>query len=163
VGGQLARSDKHGDEASQGPEELGAADMGLCGPGVGAGGAGDEAHRRVLRECLPVYGGRARAWYLGGTPAMDRWHARARTNGGLAGSHGRVGPDGRAPHCSTCAGAVETTIHMYLHCPLHCTPRVRLLQAVHAGREAQASDAFTGEPALAPSRLEEALHPGVSE
>jgi hypothetical protein len=31
---------------------------------------------------------------------------------------------------------------------------VRLLQAVDAWREVQASDAFTGEPALAPSRLE---------
>jgi hypothetical protein len=77
----------------------------------------------------------------------------ARTNGGLAGSYGRVGPAGRA-HCSTCAGVVETTMHMYLHCPLHHAPRVRLLQAVDAWRQAQASDAFTGEPALAPSRLE---------
>jgi hypothetical protein len=77
----------------------------------------------------------------------------ARTNSGLAGSYGRVGPAGRA-HCSTCAGAVETTMHTYLHCPLHCAPRVRLLQAVGAGRVAQALDAFTGEPALMPSRLE---------
>jgi hypothetical protein len=45
-------------------------------------------------------------------------------------------------------------MHMYLHCPLHHAPRVRLLQAVDAWRQAQASDAFTGEPALAPSRLE---------
>jgi hypothetical protein len=45
-------------------------------------------------------------------------------------------------------------MHMYLHCPLHRAPRVRLLQAVGAWREAQASDAFTGEPALALSRLE---------
>jgi hypothetical protein len=45
-------------------------------------------------------------------------------------------------------------MHMYLHCPLHCAPRVRLLQAVDAWRVAQTSDAFTGEPALVPSRLE---------
>jgi hypothetical protein len=51
-------------------------------------------------------------------------------------------------------GAVETTMHMYLHCPLHHAPRVRLLQAVDAWWQAQASDAFTGEPSLAPSRLE---------
>jgi hypothetical protein len=92
-------------------------------------------------------------WYLSGPPAMARWHVNARANGGLAGSYGRVGPAGRA-HCITCAGAVETTMHMYLHCPLHCAPRVRLLQAVDAWRVARASDALAGEPALVPSWLE---------
>ena len=150
--GRLTWSVEYDDEASQAPEELGAADMGLYGPGVDAGDAGDEAHRGVLREYLRVHGGRARAWYLSGPPALARWHVHARTNGGLAGSYGRVGPAGRA-HCSTCTGAVETTMHMYLHCPLHHAPRVRLLQAVDAWRQAQASDAFTGEPAPAPSRL----------
>jgi hypothetical protein len=42
----------------------------------------------------------------------------------------------------------------YLHCPLHCVPRARLLQVVDAWRAAQAADALTGEPAVAPSRLE---------
>jgi hypothetical protein len=54
--------------------------------------------------------------------ALARWHVHARTNGGLAGSYGRAGPAGRA-HCSTCTGAVETTMHTYLHCPLHRAPR----------------------------------------
>jgi hypothetical protein len=31
-----------------------------------------------------------------GPPAMARWHMNARTNGGLAGAYGRVGPAGRA-------------------------------------------------------------------
>jgi hypothetical protein len=47
-------------------------------------------------------------------------------------------------------------MHMYLHCPLHCAPRVRRYsrRSTRGGRVAQASDALTGEPALAPSRLE---------
>ena len=28
-----------------------------------------------------------------------RWHAHARTNGGLAGTYGRIGPYGRLPTC----------------------------------------------------------------
>jgi hypothetical protein len=133
--GRLTWSAEYDDEARQPPEELGAAEMGLYGPAVDAGDAGDEAHRGVLREAsyLRAFmeGGRARAWDLSGPPALARWHVQARTNGGLAGSCGRVGPAGRA-HCSTCTGAVETTMHMYLHCPLHHAPRVRLLQAVDA-------------------------------
>jgi hypothetical protein len=41
-----------------------------------------------------------------------------------------------------------------VRCTAHRPARVQLLQAVDAWRVAQASDAFTGEPALAPSRLE---------
>jgi hypothetical protein len=51
--GRLTWSAEYDDEAtSQAPEELGAADMELHGPGVDAGDAGDEAHRGVLREYL---------------------------------------------------------------------------------------------------------------
>ena len=111
--GRLTWSVEYDEEALQGPEELGAADMHLYGPEADAGDAGDVAHCAVLREYLRAHGGRARAWYLSGPPAMARWHVNARTNGGLAGSYGRAGPAGRA---------VETTMHMYLHCPLHCAP-----------------------------------------
>jgi hypothetical protein len=103
------------DEARQGPEGLGAADMRLYGPEVDAGDAGDVAHRAVWREYLRSHGGRVRAWYLSGPPAMARWHVNARTNGGLAGSYGRMGLAGRV-HCSTYAGTAETTMHTYLHC-----------------------------------------------
>jgi hypothetical protein len=54
--GRLTWSAKYDDEMSQSPEELGAADMGLYGPGVDAGDAGDEAHRHrgVLSKGVPT-------------------------------------------------------------------------------------------------------------
>jgi hypothetical protein len=70
--GRLTWSAEYDDEASQGPEGLGAAGMRMYGPGVGASDAGDVAHRAVLREYLRVHGGRARAWYLSDPPAMAR-------------------------------------------------------------------------------------------
>jgi hypothetical protein len=109
-------------------------------------GGGDESNRAVLREYLRAHGGRARAWYLSGPPALTRWNVSARTNGGPAVSYGRVGLAGQA-HCSSCAGAgaVETTMHAYLHCPLHSTYRAQLLRAVNdAWRAVQAEVALTG-------------------
>jgi hypothetical protein len=132
--GRLTWSAEYDDEAIQGPGRLGAADMRLHGPGADAGDAGDEAHPAVLREYLRAHGGRVRAWYLSGPPAMTRWHVNARTNGGFAGLYGRVGPAGRA-HCSTCAGAVRprcTRTCTVLHYPRHCAPRARLRRAAGA-------------------------------
>jgi hypothetical protein len=104
--GRLMWGVEYDDEARQGPEELEAADMHLYGPEVDADDAGDVARHPAV-ACggrVPagargaIDGGRARAGYRSGPPAMARCHVNARTNGGLAGSYGRVGPAGRA-HC----------------------------------------------------------------
>jgi hypothetical protein len=62
-------------------------------------------------------------------PAIARWHAHARTNGGLASVYGRVGPEGRE-HCAACAGMPETTMHVYRQCPRYAAPRAHLTRAV---------------------------------
>jgi hypothetical protein len=75
---------------------------------------------------------------------LARWHVSARTNGEWG--SGGVIRQGLGPahcSCSTCAGVVDTTMHAYLHCPLHRAPRACLLQAVDAWRAGvQATDAF---------------------
>jgi hypothetical protein len=96
--------------------------------------------------------------------ALGAWLVR------MAGWRGRRAE--RTPAGSTYAGAVETRMHTYLHCPLAALrapspkPRARLLRAVDAWRAARASDALgvavSGtllfaageEPAAAPSRPE---------
>jgi hypothetical protein len=71
----------------------------------------------------------------------------ARTHGGLAGSYGRADPAGWA-HCSTCAGAVESTTMRTYNCIARCIARpksrARLLQADNAWRVVQAADTSTG-------------------
>jgi hypothetical protein len=65
--------------------------------------SGDEVHRDMLRRYLRCAASGTGAWYLKGEeatpPAIGRWHAHARTNGGLASACGRVGPEGRE-HCA---------------------------------------------------------------
>jgi hypothetical protein len=76
--------------------------------------------------------GGACAWYLQrevGTPlAIARWHAHARTNGGLASVYGRAGPMGWS-HCPACEGMPGTAMHMYRHCPRYAAPRAHLTPA----------------------------------
>jgi hypothetical protein len=94
------------------------------------------------------------AWYLQGEeatpPAIARWHAHARTNGGLVGVYGRVGPEGRA-HCAACTGMPETTMHVHRHCPRYAAPRAHLPRAIDEWR----TDAATGGARL--TREEHAL------
>jgi hypothetical protein len=94
-------------------------------------------------------------WPAGDGQVARRERANQRRPSGLVWQGGPGGP-GALQHLRPARGGAvgETTMHMYLHCPLHCAPLVRLLQAVGAWRVAHASDAFTGEPALVPSRLE---------
>jgi hypothetical protein len=67
---------------------------------------------------LYVLRARGRACVVPEWPAVARWHVNARTpNGSPAGSY-VVGWARRAGRTAapTCAGAVETTMHLYLHC-----------------------------------------------
>jgi hypothetical protein len=89
--------------------------------------SGDEVHLDMLRQYLRCTASGTGAWYLQGEeeeatpPAIARWHAHARTNGGLASAYGRVGPEGRE-HCAACAGMPDTTMHVYRHCPRYAAP-----------------------------------------
>ena len=105
--------------------------------------SGDEVHRDMLRRYLRCAVSCTGAWYLKGEeatpPAIARWHAHARTNGGLASAYGRVGPEGRE-HCAACAGMPETTMHVYRQCPRYAAPRAHLTRAV----DEWCTDATTG-------------------
>jgi hypothetical protein len=105
--------------------------------------SGDEVHRDMLRRYLRCAASGTGAWYLKGEeatpPAIARWHAHARTNGGLASAYGRVGPEGRE-HCAACAGMPETTMHVYRQCPRYAAPRAHLTRAV----DEWCTDATTG-------------------
>ena len=95
---------------------------------TGAGQGGDDVvHRSTIRRYLDV-SPTGPAWYTTDprvSPTLARWHARAHTNGGLAGTYGRIGPHGRS-HCS-CAAVTETAARVYLRCPKysvqHIAPR----------------------------------------
>jgi hypothetical protein len=74
------------------------------------------------------------AWYTTDprvSPALARWHAHARTNGGLAGTYGRIGPHGRS-RCSCAAAVPETAAHVYMRCPKYSALCPVLLAAVAA-------------------------------
>jgi hypothetical protein len=137
--GRLTWSAEYDDEARQGPEGLGVADMrhapvrprsawrGRCGR--------RGAPRGVARAPAGIRGqgapGVVPEWPADdGQVARERANQRRRRPCGCAVWQG--GPGGPGAHCSTCAGTAETTMYTYLHYPLHCAPRVRFLQAVDA-------------------------------
>jgi hypothetical protein len=105
---------------------------------TGAGQDGDD-RGIMLRRYLDV-SSTGPAWYTTDprvSPALARWYARARTNGGLAGTYGvRTYWPARPPVARlllrSCSCARDPSPREYLRCRKYSAPRTALLAAVAA-------------------------------